>query len=103
MKKIQLLWELVGLKQMIHRELGDYLEEEFFSLYDYLSNGKQVDEFALEPYQAMVLLEEKGELSKLLSNPLKLEFIEEVKLNRSTVLRIGILSIEDVQLCYVVK
>ena len=49
-----------------------------------------MDEFVLAPYLAMVLLEEKGELNKLLSNPLKLEFQEEVYLKNSRVLRIGV-------------
>lgn len=65
-----------------------------------LKDGDQVDEFVLEPHQAMILLEEKGELNKLLSNPLELEFQDEVNLKNPMVLRIGVHSTEDVQLCY---
>ena len=103
MKRIRCLSELLELKQKIQKDLGKYLEEEFYDLYEYLSNGEQVDEFVLAPYQAMILLEEKEELNKLLSNPFELEFQEEVNLKNSMVLRIGVLSAEDVQLCYAIK
>ncbi|MFJ7725884.1 hypothetical protein ACIQXV_06935 [Neobacillus sp. NPDC097160] len=103
MKKIRCLSELLELKQKIQKDFGEYLEEEFYGLYEYLSNGEKVDEFVLAPYQAMILLEGKEELNKLLSNPLELEFREEVNLKDSMVLRIGILSAEDVQLCYKIK
>ncbi|KSU86197.1 hypothetical protein AS180_19900 [Priestia veravalensis] len=81
----------------------EYLEEEFYGLYEYLSNGEQVEKFVLSSPQAMILLEEKVELNKILSNPLELEFQEEVTLKNSIVLRIGVLSADDVQLCYVLK
>jgi len=103
MKKIQCLSELLELKQKIQKDFAEYLEEEFYGLYEYLSNGEQIDEFVLAPYQAMILLEEKGELYKLLSDSLELEFQEEVNLENSMVLRIGVLSVEDVQLCYFLK
>jgi hypothetical protein len=103
MKKIRCLSELLELKQKIQKDFAEYLEEEFYGLYEYLSNGEQMDEFVLAPYQAMILLEEKGELNKLLSNSLELEFQEEVNLEKSMVLRIGILSAQDVQLCYKIK
>ncbi|MFI8923192.1 hypothetical protein ACQKG7_05530 [Lysinibacillus fusiformis] len=51
----------------------------------------------------MILLEEKVELNKILSNPLEFEFQEEVNLKNSMVLRIGVLSADDVQLCYFLK
>ncbi|MCP3806614.1 hypothetical protein NLX78_05170 [Paenibacillus sp. Lou8.1] len=68
-----------------------YLEEEleFYVFYEYLSNGEQVDEVVLVTHQDMILLEEKGEWYNLLSNPLELEFQEEVNLKNSRVLRIG--------------
>lgn len=103
MKRIQNLKELLALKQELADEFIKYLEEEFLGLYEYLSNGEQLDEFVLESHQAMILLEEEEELQKLLINPLDLEFIEEVKLKSFTVSRIGILNMEDVQLCYAVK
>ncbi|MEK3857496.1 hypothetical protein [Cytobacillus sp. FSL H8-0458] len=103
MKKIQKLKELLALKQELQEDLIEYLEEEFYGLYGYLSNGEQMEKFALLPHQAMILLEEKEELNKILSNSLELEFQEEVNLKNSMVLRIGVLSADDVQLCYFLK
>ncbi|WP_336989738.1 hypothetical protein [Bacillus infantis] len=103
MKKIQQLKGLLALKQELQEDLMEYLEEEFYGLYEYLSNGEQMEKFALSPHQAMILLEEKVELNKILSNPLELEFQEEVNLKNSMVLRIGVLSADDVQLCYFLK
>lgn len=103
MKKIQQLKELLALKQELQEDLMEYLEEEFYGLYEYLSNDEQVEKFVLSPHQAMILLEEKVELNKILSNPLELEFQEEVNLKNSMVLRIGVLSADDVQLCYFLK
>lgn len=100
MKKIRCLSELFELKKKIQKDFGEYLEEEFYGLYEYLNTGEKVDEFVLAHYQAMILLEEKGELNKLKSNPLELEFQEEVILENSRVLRIGLLRAEDIQLCY---
>jgi hypothetical protein len=59
MKKIQQLKELLALKQELQEDLMEYLEEEFYGLYEYLSNGEQVEKFALSSHQAMILLEEK--------------------------------------------
>ena len=103
MKRIRCLSELLELKQKIQKDLGDYLEGEFYDLYEYLSNGEQADEFVLAPHQTMILLEGKEELHNILSNPLDLEFQEEIKLEDSMVLRTGVFSAEDVQLCYKVK
>lgn len=103
MKKIQQLKELLVLKQELQEDLMQYLEKEFYGLYEYLSNGEKVEEFVLAPHQAMILLEEKGELNNLLRNPLELEFQEEVNLENSRVSRIGVLCAEDVQLCYMKK
>ncbi len=62
-----------------------------------------MEKFVLSHHQAMILLEEKVELNKILSNPLELEFQEEVNLKNSMVLRIGVLSADDLQLCYFLK
>lgn len=62
-----------------------------------------MEKFVLSHHQAMILLEEKVELNKILSNPLEFEFQEEVNLKSSMVLRIGVLSADDVQLCYFLK
>jgi sRNA-binding regulator protein Hfq len=103
MKRIQNIKELLALKQELPDEFIKYLEDEFLGLYEYLSNGEQLDEFVLESYQAMILLEEEEELQKLIGNPLDIEFIEEVILKSFTISRIGLFSIEDVQLCYALK
>lgn len=103
MERIQCLSELLELKQKIQKDLGDYLEGEFYDLYEYLSNGEQVDELVLAPHQTMILLEEKEELHNILSNLLDPEFQEEVRLRDSKVLRIGVFSAEDVQLYYAIK
>ncbi|MGG0889322.1 hypothetical protein [Cytobacillus horneckiae] len=103
MKKIRQLKELLVLKQGLQEDLMRYLVEEFYGLYKYLSNGEHMDEFVLAPQQAMILLEEKGELNNLLRNHLELEFQEEVNLEGSRILRIGLLCAEDVQLCYMIK
>lgn len=103
MKQIRCLKDFEAVASFISGNFLSYLKQEFYGLYDYLSNGEKMDEFILEPYQAMILLEEKEELSKFLNNFLELEFMEEVKLHNFTVLRIGILYDEDVQLCYAVK
>jgi hypothetical protein len=78
MRKIRCLSELLEMKQKIPKDFGEYLEGEFYGLYEYLSNGEQVEKFVLAPHRAMILLEVKEELDKLLSNPLELEFQEEV-------------------------
>ncbi|MBT2624764.1 hypothetical protein J7I81_05130 [Bacillus sp. ISL-32] len=103
MRKVQCLSELIEIIQRIPKDFGEYLEGEFFGLYEYQSNGEQVEKFVLEIHQAMILLEEQDELDKLLSNPLDLEFQEVVILKNSMILRIGVLSVEDVQLCYFLK
>lgn len=100
MIKIQQLKEILVLKQELKEDFVHYLEEEFYGLYEYLSNGELVEEFVLAPHQAMLLLEEKEVINNLLSNPLELEFQEEVNLENSRVLRIGVICAEDVQLCY---
>jgi hypothetical protein len=100
MKKIQQLKEFLALKHELQEEFAEYLEEEFFGLYEYLSNGEKVEDFILPSYQAMIILEEEEELIKLMKNPIELEFLDEVDLANIKILRIGIMRSEDVQLYY---
>ena len=103
MKKIQRLKDVLALKQELQEDLMQYLEVEFFNLYEYLSNGEKVEDFILSFYQNMVILEGDIEFNKLLSNTLEVEFIEEVNLQSITIYRMGLDTIEDIQLCYAIK
>ncbi|AOY05578.1 hypothetical protein [Bacillus subtilis] len=104
MKKIRCLEDFEAIASVISGNFLSYLKQEFYGLYDYLSNGEKIDEFILESNQAMILLEEREELNEFLKSfRLNLEFMEEVKLKNFTFLRIGIFCDEDVQLCYAVK
>lgn len=103
MRRIRCLSELLELEKKIPLDYMEYLKEEFYSLYNYLSNNEELEKFVLEYHLAMILLEEKGELTEILSNHLEIEFQDEVNLKNFTILRIGVLGAEDIQLCYVVK
>ncbi|NEY18566.1 hypothetical protein G4D61_01100 [Bacillus ginsengihumi] len=100
MKKIQQLRELLALKSEIQKDIADYLETEFWDLYEYLSNGEKVEDFILPYYQAMIILEDTEELNQLMINEMEIEFKEEVILKSLTILRIGIMNDEDIQLHY---
>lgn len=78
-----------------------YLEEEFYYLYEYLSNGERIEDFQLLPNQSMILLNNKEELEKVIQNKIELEFLDEVNLKDNIViLRIGMRNLEDIQLYY---
>jgi len=100
MKKMQRLKDLLALKQELQENLMQYLEEEFFSLYEYLSNGEDIEDFILPFYQAMIILEEEKELLKLIQNQMEVEYMEEAYLKDTVILRIGMRQYEDIQLCY---
>jgi hypothetical protein len=100
MKRVRCLSELIELKQKIRKDFGDYLAEEFYSLYEYLSNGERIEEFLLDNHQAIVIVEESKELDLLLQNRLEVEYVEEVQLHSSLCIRIGISQLEDKQLYY---
>lgn len=68
MKKIQQLKELLALKQKLQEDLMQYLEEEFFSLYEYLNNGEELENFMLPNYQNMLILEGEEEINNILSS-----------------------------------
>lgn len=99
-KKIQSLKDLLTLKQELQNDLAEYLEDEFSSLYEYLSNGEGVEDFTLPFYQVMIILEEERELTKLLQNQMELEYMEEVYLKDIVLLRIGRRQYDDIQLFY---
>lgn len=98
MKRITRYSELQSIKEDIPREIGEFLDREFQGLYEYLNKGEEVEQFLLLPYQAMIILEEERELKKLLSNPIEIEYVEEVL--ESTLLRIGVRNGDEIQLCY---
>ncbi|WP_212139247.1 hypothetical protein [Cytobacillus solani] len=103
MKKIQCLKELNEIKGEFPDALIEYLMNEFYSLYEYLSNGQKIEEFMLPAYQVMVIIESQRELNTLLKRFWELEFVDEISLVNMTIKRIGINSLEDIQLNYVIK
>lgn len=102
MKRIQCLKDLNNLAGDIPDELLNYLRSEFYSLYEYLSNGEKIEEYKLPMYQVMVVLENKRELDLLFkkTSEIELEFIDEVHLVNIYIKRIGIQSYQDIQLHY---
>ncbi|MEC1892330.1 hypothetical protein [Cytobacillus firmus] len=102
MKRIQNKMELLSIKKELHDDLIQYLMEEFYGLYEYLSNGENIEEFTLPFCQAMMVLETEKELAELTRNQIELEFMEEVCLKSIIVLRIGIRQSDDIQLCYAI-
>ncbi|TWI59650.1 hypothetical protein [Halalkalibacter nanhaiisediminis] len=103
MKRIQRLKELNNLAGDISDEFLDYLSDEFYSLYEYLSNGEKLIDFLLPDYQNIVILEEEDEINNFLNHTLDIEFVEELELNGATIIRIGINIDEDIQLNYAMK
>ncbi len=103
MKKIQQIKELLALKQELQKDLMQYIEEEFFGLYEYLNNGEKLGDFILPDYQNMVILEGDEEINKILNQTLDMEFVEEIVLNQVVILRIGLNVDEDIQLYYAIK
>ena len=103
MKRIQCFTDLNNLEGEIPIEFLQYLNSEFNCLYEYLSNGEELDNFILGKYQNMVILEGNDEIKKFSLNNLDMEFIEEVKLNQITIIRIGLNCDEDIQLHYAIK
>ncbi|WP_226668728.1 hypothetical protein [Metabacillus litoralis] len=103
MKKIKCLNEFNNLIEVLPTEFIDYLNCEFYHLYEYLSNNEKLEDFILPSYQNMVILESEEEINNILINTLDLEFIEEVELKEVTIIRIGIICYEDIQLHYVEK
>lgn len=98
MRKIQCLKDFNQVERVFPSDFVQYLRNEFFSLYEYLSNGEGEEDFILPLHQSIVIMEESIELEKTLaSNP---EYIEEVPLEVSRCLRIGIYYSEDVHLHY---
>ncbi|MDK7433811.1 MULTISPECIES: hypothetical protein [Bacillus cereus group] len=103
MKRIQCLTDLNNLAGDIPDELLNYLSSEFSHLYEYLGNGERIEEFILENHLAILIVEDTIELDLLLQNRLDLEYVEEIQINSSMCLRIGISQLEDIQLHYYFK
>ncbi len=101
MKKIHNYTELLQIKTLIHLELVEYLNEEFYGMYEYLSNDEKLDEFQLDTHQAIIILENKDEVNQLLNNAV--EFNEDIQLKTIMVQRVGVYSSDDVQVYFFVK
>ncbi|PLV31801.1 hypothetical protein BSP4_43400 [Bacillus subtilis subsp. subtilis] len=100
MREIRCLKDFESVASKINDKFLVYLKQEFYGLYEYLSNGEKIEDFLLIPYESMIILEDKEELDKVIENKMGLEFIEKLHLNNKVVLRIGIRSFEDIQLHY---
>lgn len=100
MKRIHNLMDLLALKQELQESIIQFLEEEFYGLYEYLGNGEKIEDFRLPLYQTMIIVEEEGELTELIQNQMEIEFTEEIQLENTVLLRIGIRQYDDIQLCY---
>ncbi|MDM5293221.1 hypothetical protein QUF81_08465 [Peribacillus simplex] len=77
------------------------MEEEFYGLYEYLSNGGKIEDFLLMLYQSIIILDDEEELVKVIQNKLELEFME-VNLKGKFIFRIGVRNLDDIQLHYTV-
>ncbi|PAE12674.1 hypothetical protein CHI02_07270 [Niallia circulans] len=54
MKRIQCLKDFNNFVGEIPNEFLNYLNCEFYSLYEYLSDGEGIEEFLLDNHQAMI-------------------------------------------------
>ncbi|WP_374717475.1 hypothetical protein [Neobacillus sp.] len=100
MIKISSLKDFIYIEEKFPIQFTEYLKEEFYSLYEYLSNGEKIEDFLLPLHLYMLVLEEEYELNALLKNKMELEFIDEETLINFTILRIGVKQVEDIQLHY---
>lgn len=103
MKIIQCLRDFKSLTAELSNKFLDYLKSEFYSLYEYHSNGECIKEFQLESHQTIMIVEELKELEALTQNKIGLEYIEEIGIGSVSCLRIGIYQSEDIQLFYFLK
>jgi hypothetical protein len=103
MKNVHRLKDIKKFEHEYPKEFNDYIEEEFFNIYEYLSNGEKVEDFMLLSHESLVILEEEKELKKVLQNQVELEFVEEIKLESINISRIGLMRSNEVQLCYYFK
>ena len=103
MKKITCLKDFNIIRNELSQEFIDYLEEEFNGLFEYLSNGEEITEFILPSYHEIIILESSAELNNLLENSIAIEFEDEINLSGITILRVGKMEIEDIQLYYFTK
>jgi len=103
MKRIQHINDLNKLANKMSSEFLEYLTDEFYDLYEYYSNGELLEEFQLEGYQAIIILEEASELGLLMRDNTNIEYIDEIELRHIVCLRIGINQLEDIQIHYFLK
>jgi hypothetical protein len=103
MKYVHRLKDIKKFERAYPKEFYDYIKEEFFNIYDYLSNGEKVEDFKLLSHESLVILEEEKELKKILQNQVELEFVEEFELESINISRIGLMKSNEVQLCYFFK
>ncbi|WP_067727850.1 hypothetical protein [Oceanobacillus damuensis] len=103
MNKIRCLKDFKLISSKIDSDFLAYLKQEFYGLYEYLSNGEGLREFKLHYHQAIVIFESKEEINQLLESDEEVEFTEEVQLKSCSIQRIGIYHSEDVQLCFYIN
>ncbi len=103
MRKIQCLKDFNQIEKVFSSDFVQYLRNEFFSLFEYLSNGECEEDFILLPHQAIIILENKKELKGFLEQNSNLEFLDDEHWNGVSILRMGVMMYEDVQLNYYCK
>lgn len=103
MIKISSIKDFIKLEANLPLEFVQYLKKEFYSLFEYLSNGEGMENFILPFHLNMIVLEDKDELYSILNNRMELEFIDEEYIMTYTILRLGVNREEDIQLYYWIK
>ncbi|WP_394185121.1 hypothetical protein [Metabacillus halosaccharovorans] len=103
MIKISSIKDFIKLEANIPLEFVQYIKKEFYNLFEYLSNGEEVEDFLLPFHLNMIVLEEKNELNSVLNNRMELEFIDEEYIMAYTILRLGVNREGDIQLYYWIK
>lgn len=101
MKIIKILDDFQEIHGNYHEIFIEYLMDEFYSLYEYLSNGESIDNFTLSNTQAMVILENERELEII--KKIDIEFVDEENLQDLITLRIGLRHEHDIQLHYCLR
>ncbi|WP_188455466.1 hypothetical protein [Virgibacillus oceani] len=103
MKKIHSIKDIKNIIGQLPNDCFEYISQEFHHLYDYLGNGEAKEDFQLETYQSMIIIEEISELERILKDTPELEFTELIQLESNACMRIGIYQVEDIQLHYFFK
>lgn len=103
MKIIKILDDFQEIRDNYQKKFIEYLMEEFYSLYEYLSNGESIDNFTLPNTHAMVILENEREFEIIKKRNRDIEFVDEENLQDLIALRIGLRHEQDIQLHYCLK